>query len=109
MNSHLAEEIGGEFLDGSSTDDELTIDAHETLRVELALGFFEGQVQRVDFSRKGTKPYHAIADHDVTHSTDGDDEVFVGAMRNEETLAIVYILALHRLQQLGDGFGGGRI
>ena len=44
VNAHLTEEIGGELTDGSSADNELTVHAHETLRVELALGFFEGHV-----------------------------------------------------------------
>ena len=47
MDAHLAEEIGGEFADGSGTDDELAVYAHEALRVELALSFFEGHIQRM--------------------------------------------------------------
>ena len=50
VDAHLAEEIGGELLYGSGADDELTIDAHKALGIELAFNFLEGHVQRVVFA-----------------------------------------------------------
>ena len=47
MDAHFAKEMGGEFGDGCRADDELTVDTHEALRVELALSLFERHVQQM--------------------------------------------------------------
>lgn len=62
MDAHLAKEISGEFADGGGADDELTVHAHETLRVKLALGLFEGDVQSVGLAVTGAQADHAVAD-----------------------------------------------
>ena len=60
MDAHLAEEIGGELADGSGANDELTVHTHEALRVELALGFFEGHVQGVGLAVEGAQADYAV-------------------------------------------------
>ena len=50
VDAHLAKEKGREFLDGGSTDDVLTVHAHEALRIELTLYFFERHVQGMVFA-----------------------------------------------------------
>ena len=53
MDAHLAEEIGGEFLNSSCTDDELAVYTHETLWIKLALYFFKGHVQGMVLACEG--------------------------------------------------------
>jgi len=60
VDAHLAEEIGGELADGSGANDELTVHTHEALRVELALGFFEGHVQGVGLAVEGAQADYAV-------------------------------------------------
>ena len=95
MDAHLAEKIGGEFQHGGGADDELTIDAHKPLWVELALNFFEGHVQRVVLAFQSAEAHHAVADGDMAHFADGDNQELVSVMGNEETLPIADCLALY--------------
>ena len=105
VDAHLAEEIGGEFLHGDGADDELTVDAHKALGVELAFNFFEGHVQGVVLAFQSAEAHHAIADGDMAHVADGDNQELVGTMGDEEAFTIADGMALDRLQQLGDGVG----
>ena len=95
VDAHLAEKIGGEFQHGGGADDELTIDAHKPLWVELALNFFEGHVQRVVLAFQSAEAHHAVADGDMAHFADGDNQELVSVMGNEETLPIADCLALY--------------
>ncbi len=60
VDTHLAKEIGGEFLHGGSANDKLTVDAHKALGVELGFYFFKGHVQRVVF------PFHCTTSRATT-------------------------------------------
>lgn len=106
MNAHLAEEIGGELADSGGANDELTVHTHEALRVELALGFFEGHVQGVGLAVEGEQANYAVADGDVAHVAHRNNQVFVGTMGNQKAFAIADSLTLYGSQQLGDGIGG---
>ena len=105
VDAHLAEEIGGEFLYGGSTNDELTVHAHKTLGIELTFYFFEGHVQRVVLAFQSAEAHHAVADGDVAHVADGDNQELVSTMGNEETLTIADGLILDGFQKLSDGIG----
>ena len=107
MDAHLAEEIGGEFADSSGADDELAVHTHETLRVELALGFFESQVQDVGLGVEGAQADNAVADGDVAHVAHRNNQVFDGTMGNQKAFAIADGLILHRGEKLGDGVSCG--
>ena len=74
MDAHFPQEAGREILYGCCADDELAIHAHETLRVELIICFFEGHVQRIVFALEGAEAHHTIADSDVTRIADRDDQ-----------------------------------
>ena len=107
VDAHLAEEIGGEFLNGDGADDELTVDAHKALGVELAFNFFEGHVQGVVLAFQSAEAHHAVTDGDVAHVADGDNQELVGTMGNKEAFTIADGLTFYGSQQLGDGIGGG--
>ena len=107
VDAHLTKEVSGKFVNGCCANDELTVDTHETLGVELALGFFEGHRQLVGLALQGAEAHHPIADGDVTHLADRHNEKLIGAMRNEEALTIADVLTLDGGKQLGNGIGGG--
>ena len=109
VDAHLAKEVGREFVNGCGVNDELTVDTHEALGVELALGFFEGHRQLVGLALQGAEAHHPIADGEMAHVADGNNQIFVGTMRDEETLSVSDGLTLHGCQQLRNGIGGGQL
>ena len=91
-------------------DDELTVHTHKTLRVELALNFFEGHVNRVMPASKSAEADNAIADGNMAHVAHMYDEIFVSTMRDQKAFAIADGLTLYGGQELRDGIGcRGRI
>ena len=88
MDAHLAKKISGELLHGGGTNDKLAVNTHETLGIELTFNLLKGHAQRVALACKRAESHHTVADGDMAHLADRDDEVFITTMGNEETLAI---------------------
>ena len=80
--AYLAEEIGGEFGNGGGINNELAVDAHESLWVELTLCLFKRHRQRMGATRKCAKTDNTVTYSDMAHITDGDNKILICMVGN---------------------------